>query len=53
MFINSGEKLPILYNGDSSLPWIDALFCKLHHIGPSNMCINFENNRLTIDDFRS
>ena len=31
---------------------IDAIFCKVHSIGPSNMCINFEKNRLRIDDFR-
>ena len=31
---------------------IDAIFCKVHSIGPSNMCINFEKNRLIIDDFR-
>ena len=31
---------------------IDAIFCKVHSIGPSNMCINFETNRLRIDDFR-
>ena len=28
-------------------------FGKLHRIGPSNMCVNFGKNRLTIDDFRS
>ena len=28
-------------------------FGKLHRIGPSNMCVNFEKNRLNIDDFRS
>ena len=31
---------------------IDAIICKIHSIGPSNMCINFEKNRLKIDDFR-
>ena len=31
---------------------IDAIFCKVHSIGPSNMCIKFEKNRLRIDDFR-
>ena len=28
-------------------------FCKLHRIGPSNMCFNFGKNRLNIDDFIS
>ena len=31
---------------------IDAIFCKVHSIGPSNMCIHFEKNRLRIDDFK-
>ena len=31
---------------------IDAIVCKVHSIGPSNMCIHFEKNRLRIDDFR-
>ena len=31
---------------------IDANFCKVHSIDPSNMCINFDRNRLRIDDFR-
>ena len=31
---------------------IDAIFGKVHSIGPSNMCIKFEKNRLRIDDFR-
>ena len=31
---------------------IDAIFCKVHSIGPSNMCIIFEKNRLRIDDLR-
>ena len=31
---------------------IDAIFCKVHSIGPNNMCIKFEKNRLRIDDFR-
>ena len=26
--------------------------CKVHSIGPSNMCIHFEKNRLTIDDLK-
>ena len=30
-----------------------SIFFKLHRIGPSNMCVNFETNRLNIDDFRS
>ena len=30
---------------------IDAFFCKVHSIDPSNMCIHFKKNRLTIDDF--
>ena len=53
------EKLPILYNGvfrcHGNVRYvflIDAIFCKVHSIGPSNMCINFEKNRLRIDDFR-
>ena len=62
MFINSGdiahwtmEKRPILYNGNCRCHGnvcyvfrINAVFCKLHRIGPSNMCINFENNRLQL-----
>ena len=31
---------------------IDAIFCKVHSIDPSNVCITFERNRLRIDDFR-
>ena len=53
------EKLPILNNGDFRCHGnvryvflIDAIFCKVHSIGTSNMCINFEKNRLRIDDFR-
>ena len=67
MFIISGdiahwnmEKLPILYNGNFRCHGnvcyifpINAIFCKLHRIGPSNMCVNFEKNRLNIDDFKS
>ena len=67
MFINSGniahwnmEKLPILYNGNFRCHGnvcyvfrINAFFCKLHRIGPSNMCVNFGMNRLNIDDFIS
>ena len=30
-----------------------SFFCKLHRIGPSNMCVNFGKNRLNIDDFIS
>ena len=59
MFINSGdiahwnmEKLPILYNGDLRCHGnvcyvfrINAYFCKLYRIGPSNMRVNFGNNR--------
>ena len=30
----------------------NAIFCKVHSIGQGNMCINFEKNRLRIDDFR-
>ena len=26
-------------------------FCKVHRIGPRNMCVNFERNRLRIEDF--
>ena len=32
---------------------INPYFCKLHRIGPSNMCVNFEKNRLNFGDFRS
>ena len=67
IFINSGdiahwnmEKLPILYNGNFRCHGnvcyvfpINAFFCKLHRIGPSNMCVNFEKDRLKIDDCRS
>ena len=67
IFINSGdiahwnmEKLPILYNGNFRRHGnvcyvfrINPYFCKLHRIGPSNTCVNFEKNRLNIDDFRS
>ena len=66
IFINSGdiahwnmEKLPILYNGNFRCHGnvcyvfpINPFFCKLYRIGPSNMCVNFEKNRLNIDDFR-
>ena len=31
---------------------IDTTLCNVHSIGPSNMCIHFEKNRLRIDDFR-
>ena len=31
---------------------IDAIFCKVHSIDPSNMCITFERNRLRIDECR-
>ena len=55
IFINSGdiahwnmEKLPILYNGNFRCHGnvcyvfpIYQFFCKLHRIGPSNMCVNF------------
>ena len=27
-------------------------FCKVHSIGPTNVCTNFEVNRYTIDEFR-
>ena len=30
--------------------WSMQFFCKLHRIDQSNMCINFENNRLTIEN---
>ena len=67
MFINSGDiahwnmqKLPMLYNGDIRCHGnvcyvfrIIAIFWYVHRIGPSKMCVNFENNRLTIDDVRS
>ena len=66
IFINSGdiahwnmEKLPILYNGNFRCHGnvcyvfrINPFFCKLHRIGPSHMCVNFEKNRLRIEDFR-
>ena len=65
MFIISGyiepwnmEKLPILYDGyffvtmETYVFVIDAIFCKIHSIGPSNMCIHFEKNRWKIDHFR-
>ena len=66
MFIISGdiahwnmEKLPILHNGifrcHGNVRYIfliDAIFGRVHNIGPCNMCINFEKNRLRIDDFR-
>ena len=66
IFINSGdiahwnmEKLPILYNGNFRCHGnvcyvfpINPFFCKLYRIGPSNRCVNFEKNRLNIDDFR-
>ena len=67
MFINSGDTAH--WNMENSLYFImgifrchgnvcyfyliAAIFCKLHQIGPSNMCINFENNRLTIEHFIS
>ena len=28
---------------------IDAIFCQVHRIGPSYICINFEKNRLVIE----
>ena len=41
------EKLPILYHGDFSLPRkgmlrfrINAIFCTVHRIDPSNMCVD-------------
>ena len=53
------EKLPILYNGGvrchgnvGYIFLIDAMFCKVHRICPRNMCVNFERNRLRIEDFR-
>ena len=67
IFNNSGdiahwnmEKLPILYNGNFRCHGnvcyvfpINPFFCKLHRIGPSILCINFEKDRLQIDDCRS
>ena len=54
------KKLPILYNENFRchgnvcyVSRINPFFSKLHRIGPSNMCVNFEKNRLNIDDFRS
>ena len=29
-----------------------CIFCKVHSIGPINMCTNFEMNRYKIDTFR-
>ena len=66
MFIISGdiaqwnmEKLPILYNVvfrcDGNVGYIfliDVMFCKVPRIGPRNMCVDFERNRLRIEDFR-
>ena len=66
MFIISGdiaqwnmEKLPILYNvvfrcheNVGYIFLIDVMFCKVHRIGPRNMCVYFERNRLRIEDFR-
>ena len=66
IFLNNGdiahwnmEKLPILYNGNFRCHGnvcyvfrINPFFCKLHRIGPSHMCVNFEKNRLRIEDFR-
>ena len=53
------EKLPILYNVvfrcDGNVGYIfliDVMFCKVHRIGPRNMCVDFERNRLRIEDFR-
>ena len=53
------EKLPILYNGGvrchgnvGYIFLIDVMFCKVHRIGPRNMCVDFERNRLRIEDFR-
>ena len=53
------EKRPILHNGvfrcHGNVRYvflIDAICCKVHGIGPNIMCINFEKNRLIIDDFR-
>ena len=44
------EKLPILYNGNFRchgnvcyVSQINTFFCKLHRIGPSNMCVNFRS----------
>ena len=67
MFIISGdiehwnmEKLSMPYNGvfrcHGNVCYvfrINPMFCQLHRISPSNMCVNFEKNRLNIDDFRS
>ena len=67
MFIDRGdiahwnmEKLPILYNGNFRCHGnvcyvlrIIPIFRKLHRIGPNIMCINFEKDRLKIDDCRS
>ena len=66
MFIISGDiahwnmdKFPIFYNrifrfhgNVRYVLVIDTIFCNVHSIGQSNMCINFEKNRLRIDDFK-
>ena len=53
------DTLPILYNvvfrcheNVGSIFLIDVMFCKVHRIGPRNMCVDFERNRLRIEDFR-
>ena len=52
----------VIFEGISSLLaeiynieiWKNSLYfiCKVHSIGPSNMCIHFEKNRLRIDDLK-
>ena len=31
---------------------INAFFCKVHSIGPINVCTNFEINRYKMDEYR-
>ena len=53
------EKVPMLYSvvfrcheNVGYILLIDVMFCKVHRIGPRNMCVDFERNRLRIEDFR-
>ena len=32
--------------------FVNACFCKVHSIGPINVCANFKINRYGIDEFR-
>ena len=58
-FVVSFEKRPMLYNGIFSchgnicyVSLINEFFCKVHIIGPVNVCANFEINQYRIDEFR-